>query len=424
MKKRDIILILLVILSVVTFLDRTCITFASMEIKNDLGIDQSGWGWVMSIFTLSYGLMQLPLGALGDKVGHRWVLALIVLWWSVFTCLTGFAGGLMSMLAIRFCFGIGEAGASPCSTSVISRWFEKDKVGKAQGYVWAATRLGGAAAPFVVIPMVASDTIGWRGSFYILGAIGVIWSLVWVMTYRDRNRHLTMHEKAHKAKEKLAIGMHQAHEAEQIVKEKTQEIPWTKLFSNRQFWTLCMMYFFYAFGSWFFFTWFPEYMKQGRGFEADELKYAVAIPFIMSMLGNIAGGHLTDRLTARYGIVVGRKALGSSCLLISAICMVLAAFMPGKMSVFIFLSLCFGIFDLMLPSAWALCIDLGKQYAGSVSGAMNTFGNLGGFCCSLMFGYLLSATGDYNLPLYMIAGMLVISAILFALLNPSKPIVE
>lgn len=424
MSKRNFILTMLVVLSVVTFLDRTCITFASMEIKEDLGIDQSGWGWVMSIFTLSYGLMQLPLGALGDRVGHRWVLALIVLWWSAFTSFTGMAGGLMSMLAIRFCFGIGEAGASPCSTSVISRWFEKDKVGKAQGYVWAATRLGGAAAPFIVIPMVASDTIGWRGSFYILGAIGVIWSVVWFATYRDKNRHLTLHEKAHKAKEKLAVGMHQAHQAEKIVKEKTQQIPWRSLFTNRQFWILCMMYFFYAFGSWFFFTWFPEYMKQGRGFEASELKYAVAIPFIMSMIGNIAGGHLTDKLTVKYGVTVGRKALGSSCLLLSALCMVLAAFMPGKVSVFIFLSLCFGIFDLMLPSAWALCIDLGKQYAGSVSGAMNTFGNLGGFCCSLMFGYLLSSTGNYNLPLYLIAAMLVLSAILFAFINPAKPIIE
>lgn len=397
MKKQNIILALLVILSVVTFLDRTCITFSSMEIKHDLGIDQSGWGWVMSIFTLSYGLMQVPLGALGDKAGHRWVLAAIVLWWSLFTCLTGFSGGLLSMLAIRFCFGIGEAGASPCSTSVISRWFEKDKVGKAQGYVWAATRLGGAAAPFLVIPMVASDSIGWRGSFYILGAIGVVWSVVWFLYYRNP------------VQEKQA---------------KSQQIPWRTLFSNRQFWILCLMYFFYAFGSWFFFTWFPEYMKQGRGFEAEELKYAVAIPFIMSMIGNIAGGHLTDSLTARYGITIGRKALGSSCLLISALCMVLAAFMPGKMSVFIFLSLCFGIFDLMLPSAWALCIDLGKQYAGSVSGAMNTFGNLGGFCCSLMFGYLLSDTGDYNLPLYAIAAMLVLSAVLFAFINPSKPIVK
>lgn len=391
---------MLVILSVVTFLDRTCITFSSLEIQSDLGISPSEWGWVLSIFTLSYGLMQIPLGALGDKVGHRWVLALIVVWWSAFTSFTGMAGGLVAMLVIRFCFGIGEAGASPCSTSVISRWFEKDKVGKAQGYVWAATRLGGAMAPFIVIPMVSSETIGWRGSFYILGAIGVVWSVVWFVIYRDRKPSAAS-EAAGKS-----------------------SVPWARIFGNRQFWILCLMYFFYAFGSWFFFTWFPEYMKQGRGFEESELKYAVAIPFIMSMIGNIAGGHLTDRLTARYGITVGRKALGSSCLLLSAACMILAAFMPGKVSVFIFLSLCFGIFDLMLPSAWALCIDLGKQYAGSVSGAMNTFGNLGGFSCSLMFGYLLSSTGNYNLPLYLIAVMLIISAILFAFINPTKSIVE
>ena len=144
----------------------------------------------------------------------------------------------------------------------------------------------------------------------------------------------------------------------------------------------------------------------------------------MSMAGNIAGGYLTDRLSKRYGIKTGRKALGTVCLAVSAVCMVLAAFIPGKTAVFIFLSLCFGIFDLMLPSAWALCIDLGKRYAGSVSGAMNTFGNLGGFCCSLMFGYLLKATGNYDLPLYMIAAMLIVSAILFSFINPSKPIVE
>ena len=184
------------------------------------------------------------------------------------------------------------------------------------------------------------------------------------------------------------------------------------------------MYFFYAFGSWFFFTWFPEYMKQGRGFGADELKYAVAIPFLMSMAGNIAGGVLTDCLTKRYGVKTGRKALGTLSLSVSAVCMVLAAFIPGKTAVFIFLSLCFGIFDLMLPSAWALCIDLGRRYAGFVSGAMNTFGNLGGFCCSLMFGYLLKETGNYNLPLYMIAAMLLLSAALFAFINPAKPIVN
>jgi nitrate/nitrite transporter NarK len=104
--------------------------------------------------------------------------------------------------------------------------------------------------------------------------------------------------------------------------------------------------------------------------------------------------------------------------------MFLAAFIPGKMAVFVFLSLCFGIFDLMLPSAWALCIDLGKQHAGAISGAMNTFGNVGGFFCGILFGYLVQASGNYNLPLYMIAGMLLISAVLFSFINPEKPIIE
>ncbi|MBO5718768.1 MAG: hypothetical protein J6R71_04005 [Bacteroidales bacterium] len=111
-------------------------------------------------------------------------------------------------------------------------------------------------------------------------------------------------------------------------------------------------------------------------------------------------------------------------MIISAIFMFLAAFIPGKMQVFIFLSLAFGIIDLMLPSAWALCIDLGKKYSGAVSGAMNTAGNLGGFVCSLIFGYVVSATGNYNLPLYIIAGMLVISAVIFLFIDPTKQLIK
>ena len=184
------------------------------------------------------------------------------------------------------------------------------------------------------------------------------------------------------------------------------------------------MYFFYAFGSWFFFSWFPTFMELGRGFDKTELTYAVAVPFVMSMGGNIAGGYLTDLLTRKYGIKVGRKALGSTSLAVSAVCMFLAAFIPGKMAVFVFLSLCFGIFDLMLPSAWALCIDLGKRHAGTLSGAMNTAGNIGGFCCGILFGQLVESSGNYNLPLYMIAGMLLVSACLFTFINPEKPILQ
>ncbi len=398
MSKKNLILTMLVILGVVTFLDRINISVAGSAIMHDLNLSPKEWGWVQSAFILSYGLLQIPMGAFGDRHGHRKVLALIVVWWSLFTALTGMAGGLASLLLIRFMFGVGEAGSSPCSTGVISRWFEKNEVGKAQGYVWAASRMGGALTPFVVIPVMM--WVGWRAAFYLLGAVGVVWAVVWYLFYRDKT-----------------IDTNSEHHVEK------PKLNWAIVVRNRQFWTICAMYFFYAFGSWFFFSWFPTFMELGRGFDKSELTYAVAVPFVMSMIGNISGGYLTDRLTKKYGLKIGRKALGSTSLLVSAVCMFLAAFIPGKMAVFIFLSLCFGIFDLMLPSAWALCIDLGKQHAGSISGAMNTFGNIGGFCCGILFGYLVESSDNYNLPLYMIAGMLVVSAVLFSFINPTKPIV-
>ena len=397
---------MLVLLGMVTFLDRINISVAGSSIMSDLGLSASQWGWVQSAFILSYGLMQIPMGALGDRHGHRKVLSLIVLWWSLFTCFTGMAGGLLSLLCIRFMFGIGEAGSSPCSTGVISRWFPKDEVGKAQGYVWAASRMGGALTPFVVIPVMA--WLGWREAFYLLGALGIVWAVVWYVFYRDRSA--------------VAEPIAAIKDEEQPLSDKPEAIPWNKILHSRQFWTICAMYFFYAFGSWFFFSWFPTFMELGRGFEKSELTYAVAVPFVMSMLGNITGGYLTDRLSAKYGLNIGRKALGSTSLALSAVCMFLAAFIPGKMAVFVFLSLCFGIFDLMLPSAWALCIDIGKRHAGTISGAMNTAGNIGGFFCGIIFGMLVESSGNYNLPLYMIALMLLVSAVLFAFINPSKGI--
>ena len=404
MKRKHVILAMLVILGMVTFLDRINISVAGSSIMHDLSLSPAEWGWVQSAFILSYGLMQIPMGALGDRYGHRKILAAIVLWWSAFTAFTGLAGGLASLLVIRFMFGIGEAGSSPCSTGVISRWFEKHEVGKAQGYVWAASRMGGALTPFVVIPVMA--WVGWRAAFYLLGALGVVWAVVWYWYYRDG---------ANGANESYeSYGSHESHEPHVF----------RGLLGSGQFWLLCGMYFFYAFGSWFFFSWFPTFMELGRGFDKTELTYAVAVPFVMSMIGNISGGYLTDKLSNKYGIKVGRKALGSSSLAVSAVCMFLAAFIPGKMAVFVFLSLCFGIFDLMLPSAWALCIDLGKQHAGTLSGAMNTAGNIGGFCCGILFGQLVQQSGNYNLPLYMIAAMLIISAVLFAFINPEKPIIK
>ena len=407
MKKRNIVLIFLILIGMITFLDRINISVAGATIMHDLGLTTKQWGWVLSAFIISYGLFQIPLGAWGDSRGHRFVLAVIVLWWSVFTGFTGMAGGFVSLLVIRFMFGLGEAGSYPCMTGVIGRWYHKSETSVAQGYIWAASRMGGALTPFLVIPMISG--LGWRWTFYIFAIIGSIWVIGWYWWYRDNPAKV----KRISATELAALP------AAAPEKEKVK-IPWRIMLKSPQLWLILSMYFFYAWASWFFFSWFPTFMELGRGFAKSELTYAIAVPFFMSMVGNIAGGYLSTRLSNRYGLKVGRRLLGAGSLFASAVFMFLAAFIPGKLQVFIFLSLCFGVIDLMLPSAWAICIDVGKKYAGAISGAMNTAGNLGGFLCATMFGYLVSSTGNYNFPLFIIAGMLVISAVLFMRIDPTK----
>ena len=411
MKKKNVILLFLVLLSVITFLDRINISVSGVSIMHDLHLNKKQWGWILSSFIISYGLMQIPLGMWGDKKGHRIVLALIALWWSVFTIATGLTGGFISLLLIRFLFGIGEAGAYPCMTGTIGRWFPKSEAAKAQGYIWAASRVGGAITPFVVIPVVFA--FGWRVAFYMLGFLGLIWVIIWYFWYRDPS-----------VSTQIAVESEVKKTDYKVNTNEKISVPWKIILKNKQFWLILSMYWFYAWATWFFFSWFPTFMEEGRGFAKTELTYAVAIPFLMSMIGNISGGYLSDRLSKKYGVKIGRRLLGVSGLALSAVCMFLAAFIPGKIQVFIFLSLCFGIIDLMLPSAWAVCVDVGKRHAGAISGAMNTAGNIGGFVSATVFGYIVESTGNYNFPLFIISGMLMISAALFSRINASQPLVK
>lgn len=414
MKRRNLVLLLLVLISVITFLDRINITMASGDIMAELGLSEKQWGWVLSVFTISYGLMQVPLGVWGDKRGYRLVLALIVLWWSLFTGLTGLAWSFGSLLLIRFMFGIGEAGSYPCMTGVVVKWYNQHETSTAQGYIWAASRMGGALTPFIVLPVLLY--LGWHWAFYILAAVGVLWSAVWYFWYRNRPSEV----KGITAEELATLPAEESPRTE----EQKVAIPWRRMMRNRQFWLILAMYFFYAWGSWFFFSWFPRFMEVGRGFDKSELTYVIAIPFVMSMVGNIAGGYLSSRFSLKYGLKVGRRLLGVGGLAVSALFMFLAAFIPGKTEVFVFLSLAFGVIDLMLPSAWAICSDIGGRYSGAVSGAMNTAGNIGGFVCATAFGYLIEATGNFNAPLFVITAMLVISAVLFLAIDPTKKLVE
>jgi nitrate/nitrite transporter NarK len=187
-----------------------------------------------------------------------------------------------------------------------------------------------------------------------------------------------------------------------------------------QLWLISVAYFFYAFGAWFFFGWFPVWMVKGAGFTVDEMGLYGSVPFLLGIVGNLAGGVLCDRLAERIGIRRAYSLIAGICLTLTAALLVAMSLATGKFAIVALAGTAFMVMDLMLPAAWTMCMAIGGRYGGTASGMMNTAGNFGGFVCSVAFGYVVAATGNYNLPLQGVAAMVLIAALLFALIDCTK----
>lgn len=406
MKKRHGVLGLLAALSVITFIDRMAIAVTGPAIQKDLGITPSQWGWVLGAYTIAYAVFEVPSGAIGDRYGYRKELTRITVWWSFFTAITAACHNFWQIAAARFMFGLGAAGAYPNMSGVLYRWFPKRERARGQGVIWAASRLGGALAPLLLVPL--NVHFGWKIVFIVLGLVGFVWAFVWWRLYHDRPAD------------------HPGITAEEVAEIGDDEgaghagTPWGKLLRLPQLWLISIAYCFYAFGSWFYFGWFTQWLVNGRGFNQTEITFYAAIPFLLGIVSNLIGGVLSDRLGARIGAKVAYRVITSVCLTITALLLLAMSVTTGKLAVVILAATSFAVMDLMLPSAWAMCMSIGGRYGGTATGFMNMLGNLGGFVCTVATGYIIAGTGSYDLPVQGIAVMVLIAAGLFALIDSSK----
>jgi MFS family permease len=183
---RHKVLVWICSLAVVTYFDRVCISGAAPFVSSELGLTPIQMGTVFSAFAVSYALFEVPTGWLGDRIGARKVITRIVAWWSAFTALTGIVHRFWTMVILRFLFGVGEAGMFPNSAKVFSRWMPKAERGFATGLMWMFGRLGGAVTPAIVVIMISR--IGWRATFWVLGAIGFMWAGFFWAWFRDTPR--------------------------------------------------------------------------------------------------------------------------------------------------------------------------------------------------------------------------------------------
>ena len=405
-------------LAIVTYLDRVCISIAAPFIMQDLGLTLVQMSTVFGAFTLAYSLFEVPSGWLGDVIGPRRVLTRIVLWWSAFTMLTGAAQGLRSLVAIRFLFGAGEAGAFPNAVRSFSLWFPARERGMANGVLFLGSRLGGAITAPIALFLI--QRWGWRLSFVVFGAFGIVWAFVWYRSYRDRpSEHPDVN------REELAWITQEAPRQipnPQLPTPNEERTPWRRLLTSPNLYAICAMYFTFGYGLYFYFTWLPTYLVRELRFSLLAGGFFSSLPFLLAGAANITGGWCTDALARTRGLRVARVMLGFTAFSLCAVLILGSILVPTPVAKAMLLALALASADFALSACWAVCLDVAPRHAGVVTGFMNTFGNLGGLIGPMVVGLMVDRLGSWTLPLYVTSGVYFAGALAWLTINPNRRI--
>ncbi len=408
---RHLVLWLTVAAYMITYMDRVVISTAAPFISDEFGLDLPTMSLVLGSFRWGYALFQVPGGWLGDRFGPRRALTSIVIWWSLFTSMTALAWNAVSMSVFRFLFGIGEAGAFPIATRSLSRWMLPSERGYAQGITHAGSRLGAAVTPGLVVAMIAA--FGWRMPFYLFGVFGIVWAAVWFFWYRDTPAEHSWVNQAERELIEKSLG---------VRTRVTKKIPWKEILSSRTVWLLSLMYACYAWSIAIYLDWLPTYLRDARGLDLKRMGLYASLPLLAATAGDLLGGWLSDRIGEKTGnLNLARRSVAVVGFLVAAAAVV-PAVITDSPELFVVLA-CIGAFGLetTVGVSWAVPLDIGRDYAGSVSAIMNMFGNLGGAISTTALGFIVKEYG-WMQPFFIAAALSVVAAILFTRIDASRQI--
>ena len=400
------ILAILCSLTTLTYLDRICISIVGVRVKADLHLNNEQFGWVLASFALAYALFEIPSGALGDRIGPRAVFIRIVLVWSLFTAVTGLVTGLISLLIVRFLFGVGESGTYPNALVAVSRWFPANETGRALIGIGLGQQIGSAIAPLIITPLAIS--YGWRMPFFVNAAIGAVWVAVCVLWFKNF------------PSEMKNISPAEVQKIESGCRHKKQHglIPFRLIFQSRTLWSLMFMYFCLQWANYFFVAWMPVYLQEERHMSETDAKPVIFSLFIAGIIGLLAGGFATDWLVKKKGLRFGRRSIAMTGIGMCGLLILTTAIVSRNDIAVASLVTANGFYGFCVMSCFGVCSDIARNNAGTVTGAMNFFGQTGAFFLALVFGKIAQVTNNLNYPLFVVAGVLLVSFLLWLSIDP------
>jgi sugar phosphate permease len=414
------VLLLISLMYMITYMDRSNISIAAPAIAKEFGFSKTEVALFFSAFAWAYAAGQVPGGWLADFFGPKRVLMVIVPFWSLMTAATAWAWGVTSLFVVRFAFGLGEAGAFPTASRAMQLWFPKSERGVVQGMTHCFSRLAIAITPLIAV--VIMNAWGWRWIFYSFALLGVLWSLVFFYFYRNRpedEARVNTAELAH-IRGTLPNG-----EIGAVAARAESKVPWRTIFTSPNMWFIAAAYGCFFYGAYFYVSWFPTYLFEFRHLSLSSVGYLAPLPLISAMLGDLAGGILTDHVLRKTGnLRLARRVVAAPGLLLAALLLIPAGATDSAMTAVLCLTASNFFLELVLGPAWAVPMDVGGTSSGTVTAVMNMVGAIGASISPLVFG-LLVERGSWVAPFYVTAGVLTAGSLIWIfLIDPEKSVVD
>jgi sugar phosphate permease len=406
---RWVMLLLLCLMYLITYLDRVSISNTAPLISQEFGFSKATMGVIFSAFVCAYALFQVPGGWLGDRFGPRKVLTGIMTYRAVIAVLTTKGMGFSSFCTARFLLGVGEAGAFPTATRAMQMWFPRQERGLVQGVSHAASRFGAAVGPPLAVMIMIH--YGWRVVFYVIGGISLLWSLVFSILYRNSPEE---HKQVSQSELALIRGVAESGESSPARVPKRPTVPWKILLKHPNMWALMCGYFTYLYSLWIFLSWLPSYLVSYRGFTLLKMGAYASLPLGAGVLGDAVGGWLTDFLLVKTrNVKLARRSVAIMGMLGCVVLILPAALTANPYTAVYCLTGAMFFLETIIGPSWAVPMDIGGEYSGTVSGMMNMGGQIGGALSPTVFGILV-ARGSWVAPFVVAACLLLIGAGIWA----------
>jgi sugar phosphate permease len=403
-----IVLGLLCLMYMITYIDRVNISTALDAIKRELHLSNTQLGFLQSAFGYPYLLFQIFGGWVGDRFGPRRTLFLCGLVWAAATILTGLAGGFAALFLCRVLVGFGEGATFPVATRAMQNWTAVGRRGFAQGLTHSFARLGNALTPPIVAWLILA--VSWRGSFVTLGVVSLIWVTVWLWYFRDNpSEHRSISREELAALPNRGVPEH---------KERPR-VPWLPLAWRMA--PVTIVYFCYGWTLWLYLTWLPLYFLNVYKYDLKKSALFTSAVFFAGVVGDYLGGVVSDRILHRTNdLQRARRNVVMAGFLASFICMVPVFLTHDLVLIILSLGAAFFFAELVIGPMWSIPMDIAGKFSGTAAGMMNTGSALAAILSPIAFGFIIDATGNWQLPFAGSLGFLLLGALLAPTMHPER----